>query len=171
MLGCPGRFIWFEHILGAMTEVETAHLRLRSFTPDDLDSLAALFSDPEVMRYVGTETGQTVSRAQTAVTLNKYIDYWQKHGIGRLALIHKADVLTAKDKATSKALYTNDTARECAVNKLLSERDGYNDLKASERHIETVKAERNTRLDRLRKEFEIALLDWEAERLGRRNAA
>lgn len=91
--------------------------------------------------------------------------------IGQIEIQVKADVLTAKDEGTGKALYSNDTARECAVNKLFSERDGFNDLKASERHIEKVKAERSARLERLRKEFEIALIDLEAERLGRRHAA
>jgi hypothetical protein len=91
--------------------------------------------------------------------------------IGRLECQVKAEVLTAKDGASGKVLYSNDTARDCAVNKLLSEHPGYNDLKASERQIEAVKAERSARLERLRKEFEIALLDYEAERLGRRHTA
>lgn len=77
--------------MSGMIELETRHLRLRPFTPDDLDPLVALFSDHEVMRFVGTETGQTASHDQTAISLSKYIQYWQQHGIGRMALIHKSD--------------------------------------------------------------------------------
>jgi hypothetical protein len=94
-----------------------------------------------------------------------------REGLGWIECQVKADVLMARDEAAGKALYSNDTARECAASKLLSEREGYNDLKASERRTEAVKAERSARLERLRKEFEIALLDYEAERLGRRQAA
>ena len=35
-----------------MVLLETARLRLRQFTPDDVDRLVELDSDPEVMRYV-----------------------------------------------------------------------------------------------------------------------
>jgi RimJ/RimL family protein N-acetyltransferase len=38
-----------------MPEIETARRRLRKFTPDDLDDLASLFSDEEVMRNLGIE--------------------------------------------------------------------------------------------------------------------
>lgn len=74
-----------------MLELETSRLRLRPFTSADLDSLAALFSDPEVMQYVRADTGKAVSREQTAVILDKYIDYWRQHGIGRLVMDHKAN--------------------------------------------------------------------------------
>ena len=40
--------------------IETKRLRLRMFRADDLDNLAALLADPDVMRYV--EDGQPKDR-------------------------------------------------------------------------------------------------------------
>lgn len=34
-----------------MQEIETARLYLRQFTPDDLDELYRIYSDPEIMKY------------------------------------------------------------------------------------------------------------------------
>src|SRR6266496_1124160 len=44
--------------------LETDRLILRHFTPDDLDDLAAIYGDAEVMRYIGT--GATKTREETA---------------------------------------------------------------------------------------------------------
>lgn len=70
-----------------MSIVETARLQLRMFRPDDLDSLAALLSDRDVMRYVGD--GQPVSREVTDSALQSIILHWQSHGFGRWAVIDK----------------------------------------------------------------------------------
>src|ERR1041385_2667572 len=74
-----------------MPELETAHLIMRQFRLDDLDALAAIVCDQEVTRYIVSKPAQTASREQIAAMLTKYIDYWQKHGIGRFALIHKGN--------------------------------------------------------------------------------
>lgn len=64
-----------------MVEIETERLLLRMFRPDDLDDLARMFSDPQVMKYVGD--GNTVSREETRKALESIIKHWQTHGFGR----------------------------------------------------------------------------------------
>lgn len=76
-------------LLLLMPEIETARLRLRRFTPDDLDDLERLFSDPAVMLYLGIEAGKTLSRQETAETLRGFISGWDKHGFGRWAVTHQ----------------------------------------------------------------------------------
>lgn len=73
-----------------MSVIETARLRLRPFTPADLDELAALLSDPTVMRYIGVEGGKPLTRAETADVLARTVAGWQKNGFGRWAVLHKA---------------------------------------------------------------------------------
>jgi RimJ/RimL family protein N-acetyltransferase len=70
-------------------EIETARLRLRHFTNNDLDALCALFSDPEVVRYLGIEAGSIFSRQECETMLHSSIAGWQKHGFGRWAVIDK----------------------------------------------------------------------------------
>ncbi len=70
-----------------MPAIETERLLLRMFRPEDLDELARLFSDPEVMRYVGD--GQLVSREEAERALNSIIKHWQTHGFGRWAAVDK----------------------------------------------------------------------------------
>ncbi len=70
-----------------MTEIETERLLLRMFRPDDLDDLAGLFSDPEVMRYVGD--GNTVNRRETDKALRSIIKHWETHGFGRWAAVDR----------------------------------------------------------------------------------
>jgi RimJ/RimL family protein N-acetyltransferase len=72
-----------------MPEIETSRLRLRLFTPDDLDDLERLFSDPQVMLYLGVEAGKTLSRAETEEMLRGIIKVWHERGFGRWAVIQK----------------------------------------------------------------------------------
>ena len=67
--------------------IETDRLRLRMLNLSDLDNLAALFADPEVMRYVGT--GQPTDRAEAEKALLSIIAHWQRHGFGRWAIEEK----------------------------------------------------------------------------------
>lgn len=70
-----------------MHEIETPQLRLRQFTPTDLDDLYRLYSDADVMRYVGRGI-RTKNDTQTALsTLIKHYEY----EFGMWAVIHKAD--------------------------------------------------------------------------------
>ena len=57
------------------------------FRPDDLDELARLFSDPDVLRYVGD--GKPVNREETDKALQSIIKHWTTHGFGRWAVADK----------------------------------------------------------------------------------
>ena len=70
-----------------MARIETERLLLRIFRPDDLDDLARLFSDPEVLRYVGD--GKPASREESDRALQSIIKHWQTHGFGRWAVFDK----------------------------------------------------------------------------------
>ncbi len=67
--------------------LETDRLRLRMFRESDLDNLAALFADPDVMRYVGN--GEPVDRAEAEKALASIIAHWERHGFGRWAIEDK----------------------------------------------------------------------------------
>jgi len=67
--------------------IETDRLRLRMFRPEDLNDLAALLTDKDVMRYV--EDGQPKDRAVAEQALNSIIAHWQRHGFGRWAVEEK----------------------------------------------------------------------------------
>jgi RimJ/RimL family protein N-acetyltransferase len=67
--------------------IETARLRLRMFRPADLDNLAALFADPDVMKYVGD--GKPIGREEAGKALDSIIQHWQRHGFGRWAVEDK----------------------------------------------------------------------------------
>lgn len=71
-----------------MARIETERLLLRMFRPDDLDDLAALFADPDVVRYVGD--GQTAGREEAERALESIIKHWHTHGFGRWAVVDKA---------------------------------------------------------------------------------
>jgi ribosomal-protein-alanine N-acetyltransferase len=72
-----------------MPQIETARLRLRLFTGDDLDDLACLCGDPQVMRYLGVEAGKTLSLAETEAHLRNFIEGWRKRGFGWWAVVGK----------------------------------------------------------------------------------
>lgn len=72
-----------------MPEIETSRLRLRMFTPDDLDALSAITGDAQVMQYLGTSGAR--SREKTRNTIDAILRHWNEHGFGIWALDHKAD--------------------------------------------------------------------------------
>ncbi|MGH9873580.1 MAG: GNAT family N-acetyltransferase [Pyrinomonadaceae bacterium] len=63
--------------------IETARLRLRLFRPEDLDDLAGMFSDPQVMRYVAD--GKPAGRDVALKALTSVIGHWRREGFGRWA--------------------------------------------------------------------------------------
>jgi len=67
--------------------IETERLRLRMLRDSDLDDLAALFADPDVMRYVGT--GQPIDRSEAQKALTSIVVHWNRHGFGRWAIEDK----------------------------------------------------------------------------------
>ena len=60
-----------------MPSIETERLRLRIVCRDDLDDLAKLFADPDVVKYVGD--GKPASREDAAKAVESMIAHWQKH--------------------------------------------------------------------------------------------
>jgi ribosomal-protein-alanine N-acetyltransferase len=69
--------------------LETERLRLRPVVADDLDHFAALYRDPDVMRFIGTRGPLT--REQTRERLDFMLDHWRQHGFGMWSLWRKAD--------------------------------------------------------------------------------
>jgi RimJ/RimL family protein N-acetyltransferase len=64
--------------------LETPRLRLRRWQSDDLDWLAAINAQPEVMRYI--HDGRTLDRAATAERLALYQQHWEENGFGLYAV-------------------------------------------------------------------------------------
>lgn len=65
-------------------ELETARLRLRLFSPTDLDPMCDITSDPEVMRYIGY--GHPLTREETLTNLDMIVNGFRRRGYGRWAL-------------------------------------------------------------------------------------
>ncbi|HEX8000070.1 MAG TPA: GNAT family N-acetyltransferase [Pyrinomonadaceae bacterium] len=70
-----------------MNEIKTSRLHLRQFTPDDLDELAVIFSDPLVLKYL--QPAKAATREETNTALLSMIRHWQRHGYGRWAVMHR----------------------------------------------------------------------------------
>lgn len=68
-----------------MREIETPRLRLRQFTLNDLDDLSRLYSNPDLMRYIGKGI-KTKNETETA--LSSILRHYQ-HGFGMWAVISK----------------------------------------------------------------------------------
>jgi len=68
-------------------EIETSRLRLRMFTPEDLDDLCVIAADPEVMRFIGR--GLPLTREETLLNLPSIINAFRRRGFGRWALVLK----------------------------------------------------------------------------------
>ncbi|MBB4751716.1 GNAT family N-acetyltransferase [Actinoplanes lobatus] len=64
--------------------METPRLVLRHWTDDDLDPMAAINADPEVMRWI--RNGQPLDRDGTAERLATWRRHWDEHGFGLFAL-------------------------------------------------------------------------------------
>lgn len=72
-----------------MSQLETARLYLRPIEADDLDSLAEIFSDPDVMHYL--PAGAPISHERANVALARWLEHWKKHGYGFWAALHKLE--------------------------------------------------------------------------------
>ena len=72
-----------------MTEIETDRLHIRPFMLHDLDELAVIWGDPDVMRYIGS--GQPKTRAETRVGLERIIEHQEQDGFSLWAVDHKVD--------------------------------------------------------------------------------
>ncbi|MBU2664067.1 GNAT family N-acetyltransferase [Actinoplanes bogorensis] len=63
-----------------MPVLTTDRLTLREWRDDDLDMLAALNADPEVMRYI--RDGSVLTREESAERLQKMMRDWSENGFG-----------------------------------------------------------------------------------------
>ena len=70
-----------------MTTLETERLVLRPFREDDLDAMAAIWSDPEVMQHIGE--GNTRDRAASEALLARLGRHWDEHGFGLWAVMER----------------------------------------------------------------------------------
>lgn len=68
-------------------EIETSRLRLRAFTPGDLDELYLVFGDGEVMTYISG--GKPRTREATETGLLRTIEGWRDRGFGLWAVVEK----------------------------------------------------------------------------------
>ena len=71
--------------------LETQRLILRRPQHRDLETLAELTADAEVMRFLGD--GRTLDRATTSTVLERWLGHWEEHGFGRWAVERKSDRL------------------------------------------------------------------------------
>jgi RimJ/RimL family protein N-acetyltransferase len=68
-----------------VTSLRTERLVLRQFRDDDLDAMAAIWADPEVMQHIGE--GQTRDRAASEALLARFQRHWDEHGFGLWAVV------------------------------------------------------------------------------------
>ena len=69
--------------------VETGRLVLRGFVAEDLDPLAQILSDPEVMRYM--PGGKPLPRERAERTLQGILHHWEQRGFGWWAVVYGSD--------------------------------------------------------------------------------
>lgn len=79
------------------------------------------------------------------------------------------EVLTARQEGSDKPLFSNETARMVAVRAHLSRSDDYTAAQLRLRRAENDRAAHVARLEQLRLEYRLRLIDYEVEFLGRRN--
>ena len=82
----------------------------------------------------------------------------------------QANVLTARTE-DGKLIHSNDRARDIAVHFALRSDSSYCQDRSTERILERKKATLEAECERLRREYRIALIDYERVHLGRRDAA
>jgi len=69
--------------------IETDRFTLRGFVPGDLDRLAEILGDPEVMRYM--PGSRPWSREMAGKELGSIIEHWDRHPYGRWAVVDRRD--------------------------------------------------------------------------------
>src|SRR5918996_2537412 len=69
-------------------ELTPSRLHLRPFMAADLDAIHAVYSDPEVMRYVGHGAHRT--RADTTAALRSYADALAARGYAFVAVVERS---------------------------------------------------------------------------------
>jgi RimJ/RimL family protein N-acetyltransferase len=72
-----------------VVSLETDRLVMRAPVPEDADTLAPMYADPEVMRYVGD--GRTLTRVETERSVRRMIERWKADGFGLFTTVRKED--------------------------------------------------------------------------------
>lgn len=70
-----------------MTELESENLVLRQFRESDLDDLASMCADPEVMEFLG---GKTLDRMESWRMLSRIVGHWVLRGYGMWAVVERS---------------------------------------------------------------------------------
>lgn len=70
------------------TTLQTERTVLRMFTPEDLDALASIFGNANVMKYLGHDC-QPIPREETETAILSMIKHWKERNFGRWAVIEK----------------------------------------------------------------------------------
>jgi ribosomal-protein-alanine N-acetyltransferase len=61
---------------------------MRQIVHDDLEALASMNADPDVMRYIGDGKPQSLEQAQ--LRISAITNHWEKHGFGLCAVLDRA---------------------------------------------------------------------------------
>ncbi len=70
-------------------QLETERLLLRLPRRDDVDALAAVFADPDAMRFIGS--GRTLTRRETVESVERMIARFTSDGFGLFSVERRAD--------------------------------------------------------------------------------
>jgi RimJ/RimL family protein N-acetyltransferase len=70
-------------------DLSTDRLRLRPMAATDLDAIAGLLADPEVVRFIGD--GRPRSRARAGVTVSNAVRMWDERGFGPFVIERSDD--------------------------------------------------------------------------------
>ncbi|HZS04621.1 MAG TPA: GNAT family N-acetyltransferase [Blastocatellia bacterium] len=68
----------------AVPEIRTTNLRLRPFTPDDVDNIRRLWTDPGVRKYLWDD--EVISRDEAASAVQKSVELFGRDGLGLWAV-------------------------------------------------------------------------------------
>ena len=66
----------------------TERLVLRKPEAADLDAYVEMWSDPEVVRFLG---GEVAGRKETAAGIERMLGHWERHGVGLFTVVRKED--------------------------------------------------------------------------------
>jgi RimJ/RimL family protein N-acetyltransferase len=75
--------------VAAVKTLETERLVLRAPVPEDVEPLAPMYADPEVMRYLGE--GRTLTPEETERSVLRMIEGWEADGFGLFTTVRKED--------------------------------------------------------------------------------
>lgn len=68
-------------------EIETCRLQLRHFTPNDVDDLYRIYSQPDLFKYMSNDKPLLWEEARAVI--NSLTENWQQHQFGVWAVVYK----------------------------------------------------------------------------------